>query len=274
MNIPSKEWVEVIDWMEKNTEKNAVFALCWNHGNRILALTERATIADNEQMPYQVYLQARHIFLAQSEKEALEFLFTHKATHLLISSADIDIINTISRIGANKQFDRQTSIHYLRGDKSGLHFSPDSNDNLSVKSVDLYLDSDGNPTSAVITVNDKQIKLKPKLASVTRQKYVFSDDNLKGCIIFTPMEVVDCGCESENEQKKSWNAIYLDEIAKNSLAVKLYLLEENNPYFVSVYPSKSNIPQDNSIKIWEINYPDGIKENPDYLLIKPPNPGR
>ncbi|HIE27062.1 TPA: hypothetical protein EYP66_07230 [Candidatus Poribacteria bacterium] len=129
----------------------------------------------------------------------MEFLFTHKATHLLISSADIDIINTISRIGANEQFDRQTSIHYLRKDKSGLHFSPDLNANLPIKSVNLELNPDGNPKSVVITVNDKQIELMPKLTSVTGQKYIFSDDNLKGCVVVTPMKAGECGCE-ENEK--------------------------------------------------------------------------
>jgi hypothetical protein len=198
-------------------------------------------------------------------EEALEFLFTHKVTHLLMEFEDIFGISKL--MGNGKML-----FHYLRADNSGLHFS--TNFNIPVKSVDLNLDASGKPTSA--DINGKKVKLNPKLTSAAKQMYLFSDDSLKGCVAVTPMQISNE--QKESRREKRWNVIYLNEIAKNSLAIKLHFFEEKSPHFRLVYPTESKVTQNkpitNEIKIWEINYPNGIKENPDYLLIKPPNPGR
>ncbi len=258
--VPPKEWIEATDWIQENTPENAVFAAYWDNGNWILALAQRATLADNTDLiPHRIYLQDKHLFRAQNEAEALAFLFTHKATHLLIDARDL------FKISKRK---RGELIHSLYADKSGIHFSTSSH--IPVKSVDLSLDASGELTSADINVNGKKVNFKPKLASSAKPVYLFSDDSLKGGVAVIPVSIHHEPEEGVGE--KRWNVIYLSEIAKNNPIIKLYFLEEINPYFHLVYPAERKITpnplEPHEIKIWELNYPAGIKENPDYLLLK------
>jgi hypothetical protein len=151
-------------------------------------------------------------------------------------------------------------IHPLYAGKSGRRFSIDSS--FPVKSVGLNLSTAGELTSADINVNGKNVKLEPKLDSAAKPLYLFSDDRLTGSIAVIPAQI---------NGDKRWNVIYLSEIATNNPIIQLYLLEEISPYFRLVYPAESKItpnrPRTNEIKIWEINSPDGIKTNPDYLLV-------
>jgi len=189
----------------------------------------------------------------------LAFLFTHKATHLLIDARDL------FKISKRK---RGELIHSLYADKSGIHFSTSSH--IPVKSVDLSLDASGELTSADITVNGKTVNFKPKLASAAKPVYLLSDDSLKGGVAVIPVPIYHE--QKEGVGEKRWNVIYLSEIAKNNLILTLYFLEVISPHFHLVYPAESKIPlhqsRTNEIKIWEIHYPDEIKENPDYLLLK------
>lgn len=188
LSWPSSEWIKVFDWVKENTEKTAVLAMWWDHGNRMLALADRATIVDNEQLPYWIHLMARHVFLAQSQREALEFLYTHKATHLLINTRDIKHLHCSIAMQSGKEFDGKISIEYLRGDKSGLRFSPQAKANLPVQSVDLILDADKKPTLAILTMNSKKVELKAKCSSTTNQIYIYSTDKLPGVIVVKPQK--------------------------------------------------------------------------------------
>lgn len=262
--IPSEEWIKTTTWIKENTSKNAVFSTWWDHGHKMLAMTERATTMDNEQIPYQVHLQARHIFMAKNEMEALEFLFTHRVTHLLICPKDIGLIDAISEMGADENLDRQTAINYLSEDGENLRFFPDPNIKLPIQRVSLTLSPDKNLKSAIIISDGRLINLKPNIVSDIEQTYIFSGNDMRGCVIAI--------ADRESEDKKKWRVFYLDETAKNSLIARLYIFNENSPFFVPVYPISHGDQTTRGIKIWKINYPMGIEENQDYLLTEFPNP--
>ena len=99
--IFGKEFREAFEWIRAETKPESVVAAWWDYGSAINELGRRATIIDDEQLRYWVHLMARHVMMAQTEDEALEFLKTHKATHLMLSYREIKNLWAISSIGSD-----------------------------------------------------------------------------------------------------------------------------------------------------------------------------
>ena len=93
---------------------------------------------------------------------------------------------------------------------------------------------------------------------------------------------------SSNSINLVGGALFISEKSMKALWVKLYLFNQNENFelvhseqslFVSqIRNSGYDIPDivlygdiQGPIKIWKINYPQDIKENPDYLLLDYPN---
>ena len=88
-SIPSRNDIKVYDWLRTNTPTQSVVAAWWAPGSRIEAIAERTTIVDQQHNVPRIQSIAREVFCAQTPEEALKFLKTHKATHLMITSQDI-----------------------------------------------------------------------------------------------------------------------------------------------------------------------------------------
>jgi len=81
---------KAIHWMKETLPENAVVAANWGSGNRINVLGGVKTITDPDHyLPHWIHLYYRHVFCGQSEREALEFLKTHGATHLMLRETGI-----------------------------------------------------------------------------------------------------------------------------------------------------------------------------------------
>ena len=101
------------EWMETHIPQSGVIAASWEYGSFLNLHANRATIIDEEQIPYWVHLMNRHVMLGQTEEEALEFLKTHGATHLLITQRDINLLPTLSELGSDETYDRRCTISVL-----------------------------------------------------------------------------------------------------------------------------------------------------------------
>ena len=76
-------------WMKKRFPNTAVVAAHWGYGSQLNVLSGVKTITDQDQyIPYWIHLYNRHVCQASTEREALEFLKTHEATHLMITNRD------------------------------------------------------------------------------------------------------------------------------------------------------------------------------------------
>jgi len=64
------------------------------------SIGERATVLDGgNAIVYWNYLMGRHVLTGDNQKDALEFLYNHNTTHLLIDSSDIGKYGAYSSIG-------------------------------------------------------------------------------------------------------------------------------------------------------------------------------
>lgn len=76
------------DWMKTNLT-NGVVAAHWRYGSQLNVLADVKTLIDQDHyLPNWIYLYDRHVHHATTEREALEYLKTHEATHILITHDD------------------------------------------------------------------------------------------------------------------------------------------------------------------------------------------
>jgi len=108
--VPSyynQQWQKAMKWVDDETPKNAVFAHWWDYGYWVQSIGNRATVLDGGNAKvYWNYLMGRLVLTGDNQAEALEFLYNHNATHLLIDSSDIGKYGAFSSIGSDKNYDR------------------------------------------------------------------------------------------------------------------------------------------------------------------------
>ncbi|MFA6023182.1 MAG: STT3 domain-containing protein [Candidatus Pacearchaeota archaeon] len=118
-NIYTYQWQKAMSWVRNNTSENAVFGHWWDYGYWLQSIGNRATVLDGgNAIIYWDHLMGRHVLTTPNDKTALDFLYTHNATHLLIDSSDIGKYTAFSSIGADENYDRYSYIPtFTRDDK-------------------------------------------------------------------------------------------------------------------------------------------------------------
>jgi asparagine N-glycosylation enzyme membrane subunit Stt3 len=112
--VPSyynQQWQKAMKWVDEETPEDAVFAHWWDYGYWVQSIGHRATILDGgNAITYWNYLMGRHVLTGDNQDDALEFLYNHDATHLLIDSTDIGKYGAYSSIGSDADYDRLSWI--------------------------------------------------------------------------------------------------------------------------------------------------------------------
>ncbi|RKU35718.1 hypothetical protein C6496_15560 [Candidatus Poribacteria bacterium] len=91
---------KALHWMNAALPKTAVVAAHWRYGSQLNVLGGVKTITDQDTyIQHWIYLYYKHIIHARTEREALEFMKTHGATHLML-------------VG------QKPATHFLRGQRS------------------------------------------------------------------------------------------------------------------------------------------------------------
>ena len=120
--IPSSyayQWQKAMSWVRENTPTDAVFAHWWDYGYWVQTIGERATILDGGNViGYWNYYMGRLVLTGENQKDSLEFLYNHNATHLLIDSSDIGKYTAFSSIGSNENYDRYSWVPTLLYDET------------------------------------------------------------------------------------------------------------------------------------------------------------
>lgn len=77
------------DWIKGNLPASAVVAAHWNHGSQLNVIAGVKTVVDQDHyIPHWIDLYRQHINFAKTEREALEFLRSHRATHLMLTGKE------------------------------------------------------------------------------------------------------------------------------------------------------------------------------------------
>ena len=77
----------VFTWMKNNLPDTAVVAANWSFGSLLNVLSNVKTIVDQDHfIQHWIHLYNRYVYDAESEREALAFLKTHHATHIMLTT--------------------------------------------------------------------------------------------------------------------------------------------------------------------------------------------
>ena len=130
--------VKTYQWIKTELPRTAVIAADWGYGNQLNVLAGVKTITDPDHyIPHWIDLHNRHVRFARSEREALEFLKTHSATHILFTKKDSN-----------------ASLHKLLSDAFVPIYPPTNFKKAEIKLWEIHYPSD--------------IKIKPKYLKTAR----------------------------------------------------------------------------------------------------------
>jgi len=112
--VPSyynQQWQKAMDWVREETPQDAVFGHWWDYGYWVQSIGKRATVLDGgNAITYWNYLMGRYVLTGNNQDDALEFLYNHNTTHLLIDSSDIGKYGAFSSIGSDENYDRYSWV--------------------------------------------------------------------------------------------------------------------------------------------------------------------
>jgi len=295
------QWQTTMSWVKENIPEDAVFAHWWDYGYWVQTMWERATVLDGgNAISYWNHLMGRHVLTGKSSTEALEFLKTHDVTHLLIIADEIGKYPAYASIGSDKDYDRLSYIPTFRADPQEVQETREGYNYLfrgqfvfdkdfvyqgklilrngaMIAGFILPINQEGNiaqPT-VVVGTNQGRVDIPLNCVAVNGQEFNYeTPGGLNGCLILIP------SINSQNQINPIEIALYVSPKTRNTLFTQMYLLGKEWPGFKLVYDDSDNWPLIYAshlgrlfgpFKIWEIEYPQEIKANPEYLKTSYPS---
>ncbi|MCG9133855.1 hypothetical protein J5I95_19475 [Candidatus Poribacteria bacterium] len=247
---------ETFQWIKTSLPPNTVIAAHWGYGGQLNVLGNINTVIDHDHyIHHWIHLYYRHVFCAQSEREALEFLKTHKATHLMLTEWGLTTYaDQYSYIGSNEKDDRHFQLYKLVRENTPIGTAYQMKMQKTGTPLTFIDINRSDPETLIITANfrDKTTIKVPVNISTTQTS---ADIGNGGLILFFDPE------------KRLNNAYYVPPIGWDSLAVKIFLRREHSTAFVPIYPINGEATA--KVKIWEIHYPSNINTNDKYLATEP-----
>ncbi len=253
---------KALQWMKDTLPENSVIAASWGAGNRINVLGGVKTIIDPDHyLPHWIHLYYRHVFCAQSEQEALEFLKTHGATHLMLREHGIlSKAGSYSFIGSDAESDRSFETHKLQYEVSPIG-SPHrwvSPHKIAAETFSMLYIFNTEPHHLGVTAVLGNHSMLSKEIDIPYHKDIQTvlDFGTFGAILYFDQNTSD-------HLVRLQKAYSVPAPGWNSFSVKIFFRGEHSDAFVRVYPVTGDAPP--KIKIWEIHYPPDIQTNPKYL---------
>lgn len=241
-----------LTWIKNTLPEDTVVAANWGYGSRLNIFGGVKTIIDQDHyLPYWIEGYYRHVFCAQSEREALEFLKTHKATHLMLTKRGVTVRAADYSVIGSENNDRKFAY-------TPLLLLPDERLSSTKHTPFLYIDLidlASPPNALTAHLKNGDIAQLPYVVFQGTQRHIYktaNDDAAHGGVILY---------YTKNGYLKK--AEYIPTAGWNSLAHRLYFRGELPDIFVPIYPINGDDTAD--FKIWKIHYPPDIQPNPKYL---------
>jgi asparagine N-glycosylation enzyme membrane subunit Stt3 len=264
------QWQKAMDWVRENTPLTAVFAHWWDYGYWVQSIGERATILDGgNAIGYWDYLMGRLVLTGTNEEDALDFLYAHNATHLLIDSTDIGKYAAFSSIGSNEDYDHYSWIPTILLDSTQTYETNNETSYIypvgTITDEDIIINQDGKEIllprkkAAVAAIalrenTDKEL-LQPIIYFIYNQqqyqmplRYVYINDKLydfesgldAGIFVYPKVDYQN----GKLSVDKKGAAFYLSERVIHTELVRLYLFNEQSDYIKLVHTESDLIIAD------------------------------
>ena len=263
---------EAFKWMNESLPKESVIAANWDHGTQLNALGSVKTVVDSDHfIPHWIHLYYRYVFSAQDAREALEFLKTHKVTHLMLTEREVlSRSRNYSSMGSDENADRQFELYQLTRTETPIGTPYRMQPRGRGTPLDFIEIARTSPDTLSITA-----QFKDENAAVAEGELgeTLTKDVTVERTVNTPTSQISVDIENGglvlnfDAETRLNRAYYIPPLGWNSLAVKLFLRGEHKDIFVPVYPTANSTAKD--IKVWEIRYPPDIETDEKYLATEP-----
>jgi len=284
------QWQKAMQWVRENLQKDAVFAHWWDYGYWVQSIGKRATILDGgNAIGYWNHLMGRYVLTGtkEDERDALEFLYTHNGTHLLIDSTEIGKYTAYSSIGADENYDRFSWIStFLMDDRQTRETN---NETVYVYSggtatdEDIIWEENGNDIflpkkktgigaiilrkasedllqpSAIFIYHNKQHTIPLRYAYFNGELYDFENGLDAGIFVFPKLSAPSGGGLNIN---KIGALMYLSKRTVHSRLAELYLFGQDSDYFKIVHSQNSIFVEDmknQGLEIEDFVYYNGLQ---------------
>lgn len=245
-----------LKFLNTSLPDNVTVASNWHYGSLLNVFGGVKTITDQDTfIPHWIHLYYRHVYCAQTPREALTFLNTHGVTHLMLTERGLTIkARRFSNIGSNENFDRQfkvtklsllQDIRFPRIGYASIQYIEFPDITYEPKYLTAYLKNGDTAQLPYVAFQGKK-----RITSKTD-----SDDTLYGGVILY-----------YNDEDRVERAYHVPAIGWQSLAVRLYFKGELRDNFVPIYPVNGD--DTSSIKVWKIRYPSDIETDEKYLATE------
>ena len=266
--VPGRTHLQkAFQWMQTELPRTDVVAANWGYGSMLNVLGGVQTVVDQDHfIQHWIHLYCRHVFAAQSEQEALAFLKTHGATHLMLTENDLlRHARGYSFVGSDANFDRLFEVIKLHAHQPGesrYHLVPVSR-NTPLDAVNINFDADIAKTLSVTArfQEGKSLNM-PTVAfvgkhRVTPENQVETASGIGGVVLYF------------DPYARLHRAYYIPQIGWNTLAVRLFFRGQASDAFVQVFPTDASATA--KTKVWEIRYPSNIIPQPKLLATRSGN---
>ena len=299
----NQQWQIAMKWVRENTPKDSVFIGWWDYGYWVQGGGERATVADGGNVGGQAlnYYTGRHILTSPNDTEALAFIKAKEATHFITLSDDIGKYPAYSSIGSDLKNDRYSWINtfnlnpaYTQETRnSTLYFYEGSfvldedviyDDKLYPERaagiggfiVPIEVKSNNTSTmrrpSAILMTRQQQATVPLNCIVFNKQKVVFAEDGLDGCLVLIPR------IDGDKFDPKG-SSLYVSRKVKDSLFARLYIYGMQVPHFTLAYTDEDQVPLAvyngrlfGPLKIWNVTVPEDIVVDPALKKKELPDP--
>ena len=258
-SVPSpynQQWQKAMSWVRENTSQNAIFAHWWDYGYWVQSIGERPTILDGGHAGhggFWNYLMGRYVLTAPNETDALEFLYAHNASYLLIDSTDIGKYSAYSSIGSDEsgkdrlswittfvldekqtyETRNETQYVYTGGTMLDWDFMYQGQifpmQKAGIGAFILSVDKENNKINGIdgiLVYNGKQFRVPIRYAYINNKLVDINGDKagvLQGCL-YIFQQLTNQGLNNMGA------AMYISEKGMNALWVKLYLFNEGENF--------------------------------------------
>lgn len=247
----------VLEWMKTTLSHETVMAANWGYGSRMNLFGGVKTITDQDTfLPHWIHLYYRHVYCAQSTREALEYLKTHGATHLMLTKRGVTSrTDYYSFVGGDENADRRFQLTRLKFRYRYLYSSK--------QTPFLYIE-----TPSDIAAPSDFLKARLKNGNTAHLPYVIYKDTKRYIHKTSGDEHLHGGVILYYDESGSLEKAYhISGIGWQSLAVRLYLLGDIPSIFEQIYPTNGDDIAD--FKVWKINYPLNVEIDDKYLVTEP-----
>ena len=256
---PYQTIAQTFQWMKAELPNTTVVATDWIHGSQLNVLGGVKTITDQDTfIQHWIHLYYKYLFCGQSEKEVLQFLKSHGATHLMLTEVDITkMAHAYSKIGRHSEQTPTFEIvefRYITREKEHLFLFP-TKETPFFKNIQMNISPETDtPTSAIaLSQNGTRTNIPYVVFSGKERNTSNTQDGSKtgGIILYFD--------ESHQFQK----GYYVPPIAWDNFTIRLFLRGIPSDAFKPVYEVQQTGETD--VKVWEIHYPPDIKTDLKYL---------